>query len=83
MYLDGSLTAALSTAVDLSTLLALDTSGNGVGKAWVGVTSATGGGADREAHVLDSWMWTSTTIPAPGTATLMALGGALMIRRKR
>ncbi len=83
VYLDGSLTASLSAAVDLSTLLSLDTTGNGVGKAWVGVTAATGGSVDREAHVLDSWNWTSTTIPAPGTATLMAMGGMLMVRRKR
>lgn len=83
VYLDGSLTASLSAAINLSTLLSLDTSGNGVGKAWVGVTAATGGTVDRQAHCLDSWTWTSTVIPAPGTASLLALGGALMIRRKR
>ncbi len=83
VFLDGSLTASLSAATDLSTLLSLDTTGGGLGKAWVGVTSATGGAADRQAHVLDSWGWTSEVVPAPGAAGLMAMGGLLAIRRKR
>ncbi len=77
VYLDGSLNPALSASVNLSTLLALDN-----GTAWVGVTSATGGLANAQAHVLDSWQWNSV-IPAPGTAGLMAMGGLLAIRRKR
>lgn len=83
VYLDGSLTASLSMEVNLSTLLALDNSGGGAGRAWVGVTAATGGSVDRQAHVLDAWTWTSTPIPAPGAASLLALGGMLMVRRKR
>ena len=78
VYLDGSLNASLSSAVNLSTLLSLDN-----GAAWVGVTSATGGVANAQAHVLDAWSWTSTVVPAPGAAGLMAMGGLLAMRRKR
>ena len=78
VYLDGSLSASLSAEVNLSTLLALDN-----GSAWVGVTSSTGGTADRQAHVLDAWSWTTSVTPAPGAAGLMAMGGLLAIRRKR
>lgn len=78
VYLDGSLNASLSSQINLSTLLSLD-----AGTAWVGVTSSTGGAADRQAHVLEAWSWTSTIIPAPGATGLMAMGGLLAIRRKR
>src|SRR5581483_8768003 len=45
VYIDGNLTPTLQTAINLSTLLNLDQGGT----AWVGVTAATGGVADREA----------------------------------
>jgi hypothetical protein len=77
VYLDGSLNASLSSQVNLSTLLALDN-----GTAWVGVTSSTGGRLDAQTHVLDAWSWNSN-IPAPGAASLMAIGGLLAVRRKR
>jgi uncharacterized protein (TIGR03382 family) len=79
VYIDGNLTPALQTAVNLSSLLSL---GEG-GTAWVGVTAATGGVADREAHVLDSFAFTTCNLPTPGTASLLLLGGAVGFRRRR
>ncbi len=83
VFLDGSSTAALHTAVNLSRLLDLDNSFGGAGRAWIGVTASTGGAANKEAHVLDSWYFTSTVIPAPGAAALMGIGGLALIRRRR
>ncbi|HVU64671.1 MAG TPA: L-type lectin-domain containing protein, partial [Phycisphaerales bacterium] len=61
VYIDGNLSPVLQRALDLSSLISLDQGGN----AWVGVTAATGGTADREAHVLDSFALTSCNIPTP------------------
>ena len=77
-YIDGSLHPALQSEIDLSTLLNLDG-----GKAWVGVTSGTGGFVDREAHVLDSWMFNTTAVPSPGVASLVAIGGLMLAGRRR
>ena len=83
VFLDGSTTAALHTAVNLSTLLNLDNSFGGAGRAWIGVTAATGGAVNKQAHMLDSWFYTSTVIPAPGAAALGVLGGLMIARRRR
>jgi len=82
VYLDGSLTASLQSLVNLSSLLALDNTPGG-GELWVGITAATGAAQDEQAHVLDSWRWTSNPVPAPGCATLLGLGGLAAARRRR
>jgi hypothetical protein len=78
VYLDQALTPVLQVSVNLGTLLALDN-----GTAWVGVTSATGGPQNAEAHVLDSFAFHGCPVPTPGTATLMAAAGLVGIRRRR
>lgn len=79
IYIDGNLNPALQAAVNLETLLNLDQGGT----AWVGVTAATGGAADRQAHVLDSFAFTGCNIPTPGAASLLAVGGIVGLRRRR
>ncbi len=78
VYLDNALTPVLQVSVNLSTLLALDN-----GQAWVGVTAATGGPQNAQAHVLDSFAFHGCPVPTPGTASLMALGGLVGFRRRR
>jgi hypothetical protein len=82
VFLDGLATPVLHTAVNLSALLSLDNSTSNPGMAWIGVTSSTGGPADREAHVLDAWSF-SNTIPTPGASSLLALAGIAALRRTR
>lgn len=83
IYIDGSLT--LQSNIDLSGLLSLNPdSVDGVGQAWVGITAATGGNPDRQAHVLESWRFEGTPqIPAPATAGLLVPALALGARRRR
>lgn len=78
VYLDQALTPILQVNVNLGSLLALDN-----GQAWVGVTSATGGPQNAEAHVLNSFAFNGCPVPTPGTASLMALGGLVGFRRRR
>jgi MYXO-CTERM domain-containing protein len=78
VYLDNALTPVLQVSVNLGTLLALDN-----GQAFVGVTSGTGGPQNAEAHSLDSFAFHGCPVPTPGTASLMALGGLVGMRRRR
>ncbi|HMN39999.1 MAG TPA: L-type lectin-domain containing protein [Phycisphaerales bacterium] len=78
VYLDNALTPTLQVAVDIGSLLSLDN-----GQAWVGVTAATGGPWNAQAHVLDSFAFSGCPVPTPGTAGLMALGGLVGFRRRR
>lgn len=83
IFIDGNL--ALQSNVNLETLLALNPdSADGVGQAWVGVTAATGGNPDRQAHVLESWRFDGTPpIPAPAAAGLLVPALLMGARRRR
>ncbi|HYE02082.1 MAG TPA: L-type lectin-domain containing protein [Phycisphaerales bacterium] len=76
VYVDDLNNPVLSANVDLASLIALD-----AGRAWVGLTAATGGASDVQGHEITGW--TFTTVPAPGPAALLGLGGLLASRRRR
>lgn len=77
IFVDDMVNAKLAIAVDLATVLALDS-----GSAWVGITAATGGAPDREGHELRSWSF-NNEVPAPTSAALLGLGGLAACRRRR
>lgn len=84
IYLDGSLSPVLSVAVDLGTLLSLDTNGGTTaGQAWIGVTAATGAQQNSQSHVLTAFSFDGTPIPAPSIAALLGLGLLTTQRRRR
>ncbi len=81
---DGAFGApVLSQSLDLSTIVPLNPNGDGVGQAWVGFTAATGGIQDFERHQILGWDFSGNTIPTPGAASLLALGGLTLTRRRR
>lgn len=83
VFIDGNL--ALQASVNLAGLLALNPdSVDGVGQAWVGITAATGGNLDRQAHVLESWRFEGTPpIPTPAAAGLLVPALLMGARRRR
>ncbi len=82
IFIDGNLT--LQSSVNLGSLLALTSDTDGVGKAWIGVTAATGGNPDRQAHVLESWRFEGTPpIPTPAAAGLLVPALLMGARRRR
>jgi hypothetical protein len=78
VYFDAATSPLVQVAVNLDTLLALDQ-----GKAWIGITAATGAAVDAQTHIVDSWSFTTTTVPAPGVASLFACGTLAGARRRR
>lgn len=52
------------------------------GRAFVGFTASTGGEAHAQRHEILSWDF-SDVVPAPGAASLLALGGLFAARRRR
>jgi hypothetical protein len=84
IFFDGALSPTLSVNVNLASLLTLDTNGGTTaGQAWVGITAATGGGAAAQGHELMAWSFNGTSIPAPGAAAFLGLGGLALARRRR
>lgn len=79
VYLDNLATPLFSASVNLSTLLNL----NGGNSAYVGFTAGTGAIQDVERHGILSWDFTTTEIPTPGAASLLAAGGLVLGRRRR
>lgn len=78
IYLDNLVTPVLSVAVNLSTLLNLNS-----GQAFVGFTAGTGAAINVERHEIVSWEFGSTIVPTPAAASLLATGGLLIARRRR
>lgn len=79
VFWNGASTPLLTANVDLVSLLGLDSSG----QAWVGVTASTGGAVDAQTHLVESFSFTGTPIPAPGSVALVASAGLLIARRRR
>lgn len=83
IYLDGSLSPVLSVAVNIGSLLNLDTNGGATaGQAWIGVTAATGAQQNSQSQVLTALQYTGTPIPAPSAAAVLGLG-IFATRRRR
>jgi len=78
VYIDDLTTPLLSTNIDLASSMLLDD-----GRAWVGMTAATG--SDYQNHDILNWSFTSTPVPEPSTLLLATLGqlSLLGFRRKR
>jgi hypothetical protein len=76
IFVDDLVNPLVTANVNLDSWLALDS-----GRAWVGITGATGGATDVQTHEILSWRF--TVIPAPGGAALLGLGGLLALRRRR
>lgn len=84
VYMDGAANPTLQVNVNLAGLLNLDTNGGATaGRAWVGITAATGALADAQTHVVESWSFTGTQIPAPTSAGLLGCGLVAGARRRR
>ena len=84
IYLDGALSPSLSVAVNIGSLLPLDTNGGTTaGQAWIGVTAATGAQQNSQSQVLTALQYTGTPIPAPSAAALLAIGALSSRRRTR
>lgn len=78
VYVDDLATAVLSRTLDIATRIQLDQ-----GTAIVGLTSGTGGAQDAQGHEILSWSYVGNTIPTPGAAAILGLGGLMMTRRRR
>jgi hypothetical protein len=77
VFVDDMSTPLISAPITLTNHMALSS-----GRAFVGFTAATGGAANAERHEILSWDF-SDVVPAPGAASLLALGGLMVTRRRR
>lgn len=78
IFIDGNSVLSVNNP-DIAGILGLN-SGNL--DAFVGFTAGTGGSFDVERHEILSWSL-SSTVPAPASASLIALSGVLATRRRR
>lgn len=79
VYMDGSSTALLSSAIDLSQYVNTTD-----GKAYVGFTSGTGGSTDN--HLINSWNFKGGSVqavPEPASMAVLATGALGLLRRRR
>lgn len=77
VFLDNLVTPIINAPITLTNHMVLSS-----GNAYVGFTSATGQEWHSERHEILSWDFTPA-IPAPGAATLLAIGGIAAMRRRR
>ena len=77
VFLDDLTTPLLTAPVTITNHMSLTS-----GRAFIGFTAATGGAANAERHEILSWDYEGV-IPAPGAASLLALGGLVAMRRRR
>lgn len=78
IYFDNLAVPVFNVPVNLANTLSLDPNGS----AWVGFTAATGARINAQRHELIDWQF-SSVVPAPGVASLLALGGLAALRRRR
>ena len=74
LFIDDMNAAVLASAIDLSSLLSLDS-----GMAYVGFTAGTGGGYENH----DILSWNHQSIPEPISAALVLLALGVMSQTKR